>query len=225
MLLAAHDGVRAGRLGPRLRPRRRAASRRALPQVVRLRRRVSVLPADVPPGARATSAASAGAPTIPTPRSTSRSGSPSSPRRASAARPTTSRTTSSSGRPTTRCISARSSSCPIPGSVGFNDADAAALRAYLLKGGFLWADDYWGPWAWEDFANEIGKVLPPAQYPIRELTFDHPIFRTMFTVTRIPQVPSWQFWSEQRRHLRDGQRQRATRTWPRSATRTAASWC
>jgi len=37
--------------------------------------------------------------------------------------------------------------------------------------------------------------LPPAQYPIRELMFDHPIFRTMFTVTKIPQVPSWQYWS------------------------------
>jgi hypothetical protein len=82
-----------------------------------------------------------------------------------------------------------------PGSAGFSDEDVAGLRAYLLKGGFLWADDYWGPWAWDDFAGEIGKVLPPAQYPIRELTFDHPIFKTMFTVTRIPQVPSWQYWS------------------------------
>ena len=38
-------------------------------------------------------------------------------------------------------------------------------------------------------------MLPPVKYPIRELTFDHPIFKTMFTVTRIPQVPSWQCWS------------------------------
>jgi hypothetical protein len=81
-----------------------------------------------------------------------------------------------------------------PGSVGFSPADAAALRAYLLKGGFLWADDYWGPWAWEDFAAEIAKVLPPAEYPIRDLTPDHPIFRTLFQVQRIPQVPSIQFW-------------------------------
>jgi hypothetical protein len=59
----------------------------------------------------------------------------------------------------------------------------------------LWADDFWGPWAWRDFANEIGKVLPPQQYPIQELTRDHPIFRTMFEVERIPQVPSIQFWA------------------------------
>jgi len=82
-----------------------------------------------------------------------------------------------------------------PGSVGFTADDAAALREYLLKGGFLWADDFWGPWAWEDFASEIAKVLPPGQYPIREVTPDHPIYRTLFTVKRIPQVPSWQYWS------------------------------
>jgi Domain of unknown function (DUF4159) len=82
-----------------------------------------------------------------------------------------------------------------PGSAGFSEADVESLRSYLHKGGFLWVDDYWGPWAWDDFAREIGKVLPPDEYPIRELDFDHPIFRTMFTVTRIPQVPSWQYWS------------------------------
>lgn len=80
------------------------------------------------------------------------------------------------------------------GSAGFSDADVGALRTYLLKGGFLWADDFWGPWAWRDFANEIGKVLPPERYPIKELAPDHPIFRTMFAIERIPQVPSIQFW-------------------------------
>lgn len=89
--------------------------------------------------------------------------------------------------------------CPIllmsdPGSAGFSDEDAAALRDYLLKGGFLWADDFWGPWAWQDFTSEIAKVLPPGQYPVRELSFDHPLFRIMFDITEVPQVPSFQFW-------------------------------
>lgn len=91
------------------------------------------------------------------------------------------------------------SRCPFvmmsdPGTVGWTDEEADALRAYLLKGGFLWADDYWGTWAWDDFAREIAKVLPPEQYPIVELGPDHPIFRMMFTVERVPQVPSIQFW-------------------------------
>lgn len=82
-----------------------------------------------------------------------------------------------------------------PGSAGLSDGDAQALRSYLLKGGMIWADDYWGPWAWDDFAREMAKVLPPSQYPTRELPFDHTLFRTMFTVTKIPQVPSWQYWA------------------------------
>ena len=81
------------------------------------------------------------------------------------------------------------------GSAGFTDDDVKALRSYLLKGGFLWADDFWGPWAWHDFVAEIAKVLPPAQYPVREIAPDHAILKTMFTVGRIPQVPSWQYWS------------------------------
>src|SRR5215213_5956456 len=33
-----------------------------------------------------------------------------------------------------------------PGSAGFSAEDAEGLRTYLLKGGFLWVDDFWGPW-------------------------------------------------------------------------------
>jgi Domain of unknown function (DUF4159) len=92
------------------------------------------------------------------------------------------------------------SMCPFvmasdPGSAGFSPEDARGLRDYLLKGGFLWVDDYWGPYAWEDFAREIAKVLPPGQYPIKDLMPDHPIYRTLFEVTSIPQVPAWQYWS------------------------------
>jgi hypothetical protein len=83
-----------------------------------------------------------------------------------------------------------------PGSVGFSEADAEGLRNYLLKGGFFWVDDYWGPWAFDDFANEIAKVLPPAQYPIKELGPDHPIYRTLFEVRQVPQVPSIQYWRQ-----------------------------
>jgi hypothetical protein len=83
-----------------------------------------------------------------------------------------------------------------PGSAGFSEADAAGLRTYLLKGGFLWVDDYWGPWAWQDFANEIGKALPSGEYPIRLLTPDHPIFHMLFAVNQMPQVPSIQFWRQ-----------------------------
>ena len=83
-----------------------------------------------------------------------------------------------------------------PGSAGFSAADAAGLRTYLLKGGFLWVDDFWGPWALEAFENEIGKALPPGEFPVKELMPDHPIYRMLFPIAKMPQVPSIQFWRQ-----------------------------
>ena len=80
------------------------------------------------------------------------------------------------------------------GSIYFDPDDAARLREYLLKGGFLWADDFWGSYAWEHFASELSKVLPPGQYPIRDLPLDHPLFRSQFVVKRVPQIPSIGHW-------------------------------
>jgi len=81
-----------------------------------------------------------------------------------------------------------------PGSAGFSAEDARALREYFVKGGFLWVDDFWGPWAWDAFIGEIQKALPPAQFPLKELTAEHPIFRMLFPFSKVPQVPSMQYW-------------------------------
>jgi hypothetical protein len=80
------------------------------------------------------------------------------------------------------------------GTLSLTSIDAARLRGYLLKGGFLWVDDFWGPYAWEQWVSQISKVLPPGQYPIFDIPMDHSIHRAMFEVTRIPQVPSIQHW-------------------------------
>jgi hypothetical protein len=55
--------------------------------------------------------------------------------------------------------------------------EAEALRAYLLKGGFIIFDDFRG-WHWENFEIQMRRVLPELQ-PIR-LTGSEPIFRTFF---------------------------------------------
>ena len=80
------------------------------------------------------------------------------------------------------------------GSAYFSPEEAQRLREYLLKGGFLWADDFWGSYAWDNWASEFSKVLPPAEYPMRDLPRDHPLFRTQFTVERVPQIPSINHW-------------------------------
>ena len=90
-------------------------------------------------------------------------------------------------------------SCPFVlasavGTMSLAPGDIAQLRDYLLKGGFLWVDDFWGTYEWERWASEIGKVLPPSQYPIVDLPLEHELFRTMFNVWEIPQISNIGFW-------------------------------
>lgn len=80
------------------------------------------------------------------------------------------------------------------GTAFFNDQEAETLHNYLLKGGFLWVDDFWGPYAWDNWVGQISKVLLPAQFPIRDIPMDHPIRRTLFEFTDLPQIPSISFW-------------------------------
>jgi hypothetical protein len=80
------------------------------------------------------------------------------------------------------------------GSLYFDDAEAEQLRAYLQKGGFLWVDDFWGSEAWSNWEHEISKVLPPADFPIRDVGPDHALLRTQFELAGIPQIPAIDFW-------------------------------
>ena len=80
------------------------------------------------------------------------------------------------------------------GAAYFDEEEAARLREYLLKGGFLWADDFWGEYAWSVWVNEIRKSLPAGEYPIVDLPLDHEIFNMLYEVRQLPQIPSINFW-------------------------------
>ncbi|MSO82120.1 MAG: DUF4159 domain-containing protein [Acidobacteria bacterium] len=89
--------------------------------------------------------------------------------------------------------------CPLvimsaPGSALIENAEAARLREYLLKGGMLWTDDSWGTYQWEQWVDQLRKVLPAKDYPIFDLPLDHALFRTQFEVTEIPQIPNIGFF-------------------------------
>jgi hypothetical protein len=89
--------------------------------------------------------------------------------------------------------------CPLTmasdvGSLGFSPDEIDRLRTYLLKGGFLWVDDFWGTLAWRQWSTEIAKVLPPGEYPIEEVPLDDPVLRSMFEVAKVPQITNIQFW-------------------------------
>jgi hypothetical protein len=81
------------------------------------------------------------------------------------------------------------------GAAQLTPQEITNLREYLLKGGFLWADDFWGTEAWEWWASVMHEVLPPAEYPIIELTPDHPMYRAQFVVKETPQIANIGHWS------------------------------
>jgi hypothetical protein len=82
-----------------------------------------------------------------------------------------------------------------PGGAYFDDEEAKNLRDYLLKGGFLWADDFWGDFAWDYWESMLRKALPSATYPIVELSRDHIIFHLLMNAANVPQIPGIAYWS------------------------------
>ena len=80
------------------------------------------------------------------------------------------------------------------GNIYLDEAEAKNLREYLLKGGFLWADDFWGDYAWTVWDGQFRKVLPTGPYPYIDLPMEHPIFRQFFTISKFPQIPSIGAW-------------------------------
>jgi hypothetical protein len=68
------------------------------------------------------------------------------------------------------------------------DEEAAAIRKYLLTGGFIMADDFWGDDQWTHFYQQIKRVFPDRE-PV-ELTIDHRIFHAVFDFKKQPQIPS-----------------------------------
>jgi hypothetical protein len=81
------------------------------------------------------------------------------------------------------------------GSAYLDQDEATHLREYLVKGGFLWADDFWGEYAWDFWERQIRKALPSGPYRIVDLDpASHPLFHALMAVPQVPQIPSINFW-------------------------------
>ena len=74
------------------------------------------------------------------------------------------------------------------GDMYLSAAEVQGLRSYLLAGGFMVIDDFWGTWEWSTFEQQIRQVLP--EYPIVEMPLDHPIFNSVYRIEEIIQVPA-----------------------------------
>ena len=104
------------------------------------------------------------------------------------------------------------------GALSLREEEVPILRQYLLNGGFLMVDDFWGEWQWEGFAEQMHRVFPDRQFV--DLPMEHPIFHTVFDLKgplNKLQVPTYRLgtmsggtitWETHR--TRDGQAEECT---------------
>ncbi|MBN1363096.1 MAG: DUF4159 domain-containing protein [Sedimentisphaerales bacterium] len=74
------------------------------------------------------------------------------------------------------------------GALVFSDEEVKALRKYLLSGGFLMVDDFWGDEAWYNFYREIKRVFPERE-PV-DIPLEDNIFHIPYDLKEKPQIPS-----------------------------------
>ena len=65
-----------------------------------------------------------------------------------------------------------------PGTLELQDPEVPILRKYLLNGGVLWVDDFWGSMQWDDLAHELKRVLPERTFVDLDMT--NQIFHCVF---------------------------------------------
>ena len=75
-----------------------------------------------------------------------------------------------------------------PGGITLSDAEVENLRRYLLNGGFLMVDDFWGDEEWDTFYHEFRRVFPDKD--LVELPLEHPIFHCVYDLKEKPQIPA-----------------------------------
>ena len=88
------------------------------------------------------------------------------------------------------------------GKLTFEEEEMVALRKYLLNGGFMMVDDFWGDQDWFNFKEELGKLFPDRE--VVDLPDDHPIFKGIFPLDEKPQIPNVRSWERGRTYDRLG---------------------
>lgn len=74
------------------------------------------------------------------------------------------------------------------GGILLSPKEIENLREYLLRGGFLLIDDFWGQRQWDNFYVSFSQVFPDRE--IVELPHDHEIFRTYYDLDGPAMIPA-----------------------------------
>jgi hypothetical protein len=75
-----------------------------------------------------------------------------------------------------------------PATLALTEPEVVALRNYLLNGGFLMFDDFWGDYAWKNVEHEMKRVFPDRSFT--DLALDHPLYSCVFQIKAKGQVPN-----------------------------------
>jgi hypothetical protein len=81
-----------------------------------------------------------------------------------------------------------------PGALEFSEEEVKTLRRYLLNGGFLMVDDFWGEGEYQNLYEEMKRVFPDREP--QELALDHAIFHCVFDLKEKPQIPNYRLGEE-----------------------------
>ena len=74
------------------------------------------------------------------------------------------------------------------GGIVLSPKETENLREYLLRGGFLLIDDFWGQRQWDNFYAAFSQVFPDRE--IKELSPDHEIFHVYYDIDGPQMIPA-----------------------------------
>lgn len=75
-----------------------------------------------------------------------------------------------------------------PGHITLTDEEAKTMRDYMMNGGFIMVDDFWGEEQWDNFYSAVKQIFPDRE--AQELPLEHEIFHMVFPLKVKPQIPS-----------------------------------
>ena len=74
------------------------------------------------------------------------------------------------------------------GGVNLSPEEIENLREYLLRGGFLLIDDFWGTQQWNNFISAFSQVFPDRE--IIQLSPDHEIYHVYYDIDGATMIPA-----------------------------------
>jgi hypothetical protein len=89
-----------------------------------------------------------------------------------------------------------------PGHWELTDQQAAKLRDFLLRGGFLMTDDFHGTYEWEVFMESMVKVFPDR--PVVDIENDDALFHVLYDLDQRVQIPGVATFGTNRTYEYDG---------------------